>query len=115
MGKERKARHSIKGLPHNWFFPTTRYRGSKRKILPWIWTKVKDLSFDNVLDLFGGTGLVSLLFKRMGKEVIYNDYLYYNYLSAVALIQNNSIKFTEEDLNFILSDHDHVKSDNFIA
>jgi adenine-specific DNA-methyltransferase len=56
-------------------FPTTRYRGSKRKILPWIYNNLSGLEYESVSDLFGGTGSVSYLFKRMGKKVIYNDHL----------------------------------------
>ena len=33
-------------------FPTTRYQGSKRKILPWIYKNLKDLEFDTALDAF---------------------------------------------------------------
>lgn len=54
-------------------FPTTRFYGSKRKILPWIYDKIKTLQFNNVLDGFGGTGSVSLLFKAMNKDVTYHD------------------------------------------
>lgn len=49
--------------------PTTRYQGSKRKILPWIYECIKDIEFNTVLDAFGGSGMVSCLFKRMGKIV----------------------------------------------
>jgi len=48
--------------------PTTRYQGSKRKILPWIYDCIKDIEFNTVLDAFGGSGVVSCLFKRMGKR-----------------------------------------------
>jgi adenine-specific DNA-methyltransferase len=105
----------IKGLPQDWLFPTTRYRGSKRKILPWVWANVKTLPFENVLDLFGGTGVVSLLFKRMGKQVTYNDYLQYNYLSAIALLENNDTRLTDEDLAFIFSNRSNTPNPNFIA
>jgi hypothetical protein len=44
-------------------FPTTRYQGSKRKILPWISDCIKDIEFDTVLDAFGGSGMVSYLLK----------------------------------------------------
>ena len=108
-------RLTIKGLPEQWMFPTTRYRGSKRKILPWIWNALKDIVFDSALDLFGGTGVVSSLFKRMGKEVTYNDYLHYNYLSAVALIENRNTVLTDEDLDFIISEHPRISYDSFVA
>lgn len=104
---------SINGLSSEWLFPTTRYRGSKRKILPWIWDKVKDLPFENALDLFGGTTVVSLLFKRMGKQVTYNDYSYYNYLAGVAFIENREIKLDDDDLEFIVSPKNG--SSNFIS
>jgi adenine-specific DNA-methyltransferase len=115
MPNEIKGIRSIEGLPPNWFIPTTRYRGSKRKILPWIWENIRDLPFDNALDLFGGTGTVSILLKRMGKKVTCNDYLQYNYLSAIAFVENSDTKLTDEDLNFIRSGHDNGASSSFIA
>jgi adenine-specific DNA-methyltransferase len=74
-------------------FPTTRYRGSKRKILPWICDNLSCLEYESVLDLFGGTGSVSYLFKRMGKKVIYNDHLHFNHLIGKALIENDTVQF----------------------
>lgn len=82
--------------------PSTRYQGSKRKILPWMYGKLKDLKFETVLDGFGGTGSVSYLFKLMGKEVTFNDILLSNYQTAIALIENNSIKLTQDDIDFLL-------------
>jgi len=111
----RRTKLSVKSLPQNWYFPTTRYRGSKRKMLPFIWKCTRDLTFDSVLDLFGGTGIVSMLFKRMGKQVTYNDYLQYNYLAAVALIENSDTKLTDEDLTFILSADNDIQVADFIS
>ncbi|PJC49438.1 hypothetical protein CO033_01515 [Candidatus Nomurabacteria bacterium CG_4_9_14_0_2_um_filter_32_10] len=34
-------------------FPSTRYQGSKNKILDWISYSTKDLNFNTVLDAFG--------------------------------------------------------------
>jgi adenine-specific DNA-methyltransferase len=61
-------------------FPTTRYQGSKRKILPWIYSLLKDVQFENVIDVFGGSAAVSYLFKCMNKTVTYNDCLTFNYI-----------------------------------
>lgn len=83
-------------------FPTTRYQGSKRKILPWIHKNVKDLQFNTVLDACGGTGSVSYLFKKMGKQVTYNDKLRFNYIIGKALIQNQNVSFLEEDYQNLL-------------
>lgn len=95
-------------------YPTTRYQGSKRKILPWIRKCVTDLEFEKVLDLFGGTGSVSYLFKKMGKTVTYNDYLHFNYLSGVALVENSQFRLEPEDINFILTDIEGVKYPQFV-
>ncbi len=43
--------------------PTTRYQGSKSKIVEWIWEAVKKINFKSVLDAFGGTGIVGYFLK----------------------------------------------------
>lgn len=58
--------------------PVTRYYGSKRKLLTWIHEVTSTLAFNSVLDLFGGTASVSLLFKAMSKNVTYHDGLAFN-------------------------------------
>lgn len=83
--------------------PTTRYQGSKRKILPWLYKNFKNLKFETVLDGFGGTGSVSYLFKLMGKKVTFNDILSSNYQVGVALIANDKVKLDKEDLEFLLN------------
>ena len=77
--------------------PSTRYQGSKRKILPWIHSVLTDLEFDSVLDAFGGSGSVSYLFKKMGKSVTYNDKLKFNFFTGKALIENQFVQFTDDD------------------
>lgn len=67
-------------------FPKTRYYGSKRRLLDWIYHALKDLPFNSVLDGFGGTASVSLLFKMMGKEVTFHDGLLCNTIIAHALL-----------------------------
>lgn len=70
------------------FFPTTRYYGSKKRLVSWIKSAVEDLEFDTVLDVFGGTATVSLLFKSLGKMVTYNDILKSSGLQATSLLSN---------------------------
>lgn len=79
-------------------FPVTRYQGSKRKIVSWIHENIKDIKFQTALDGFGGSSTVSYLFKRMGKDVTYNDKLRFNFLIGKALIENHSVKFLDDDL-----------------
>ncbi len=84
-------------------YPTTRYQGSKRKILPWIYENLKDIRFNTVLDGCGGTASVSYLFKKMNKSVTYNDNLKFNHIIGKALIENHTEKFTDEDINNLIN------------
>ena len=59
-------------------FPSTRYTGSKRKLLSWIYSHIGAIPFGSALDAFGGSGSVSLLFKAMRKRVTYHDRLRFN-------------------------------------
>lgn len=82
--------------------PSTRYQGSKAKLVNWIWDCTRHLDFDNVLDIFGGTGVVGYMYKRKGKAVYYNDYLTSNYLIGLSLIENNTTRLTNGDIKQIL-------------
>lgn len=82
--------------------PSTRYQGSKRRILPWIYENFRELKFNTVLDGFGGTASVSYLFKLMGKEVTFNDVLLSNYQTGIALIENDSVTLNLDDVKFLL-------------
>jgi adenine-specific DNA-methyltransferase len=84
-------------------FPTTRYQGSKRKILPWIYDNLKKLKFNTVLDGCGGSASVSYLLKRMNKSVTYNDNLKFNHTIGKALIENHTEIFTNEDVENLLN------------
>lgn len=88
--------------PQDFQYPTTRYSGSKRRFLEWIWEHVEDLQFHSVLDVFGGTGSVGLLFKRYGKQVLYNDLLRFNQIIGTAIIENDTVKVTPDDVNAVL-------------
>lgn len=87
----------------NWKFPSTRYQGSKRKLISWIYEQIGDIQFDSALDLFGGTGVVSYLLKNMGKNVTYNDYLKFNHYIGLALIENSFLTLSSEDVEFLLN------------
>jgi adenine-specific DNA methylase len=94
--------------------PTTRYQGSKRKITNWIGDCTKDLKFDTFLEGMGGSGVVSFYEKQLGKEVTYNDLLKHNYVIGKALIENNSIILTDEDITFLLQKHENIEYPSFI-
>lgn len=95
-------------------FPSTRYQGSKQKFVNWIWHCLEDVSFNSVLDAFGGTGSVSYKMKMEGKSVTYNDILSFNYIIGKALIENNNVILNDEDIDNILAVHNGVSYPNFI-
>ncbi len=100
--------------PFNYPFPTTRYQGSKRKLVNWIWEQVRHLEFTTVLDVFGGTGVVSHLFKNAGKHVTYNDIMAFNCEIGRALIENRDVVLTPDEVDQLLTFRDDVHYPDFI-
>lgn len=86
--------------------PSTRYQGSKRRILPWMYKKLRSLDFQTVLDGFGGAGSVSYMFKLMNKNVTFNDLLSSNHQTGIAFVENDSVKLDGSDLEFLLHEND---------
>ncbi|MDP3029708.1 MAG: DNA adenine methylase [Deltaproteobacteria bacterium] len=94
--------------------PSTRYQGSKYKILKWIDYYTKELKFDSALDAFGGTGCAGYMFKKNGKQVFYNDSLKFNYYVGLAIIENSKIVLNDDDVDFILNKQTKIKYPTFI-
>jgi len=84
-------------------FPSTRYMGSKEKLLPYINSVVKEIDFNSVLDLFSGSGVVSYFFKTLGKQVFSNDYMKFSSEFAKATVENDKVTLTKHDLNLLLN------------
>lgn len=94
--------------------PSTRYQGSKYKIIKWIDYYTKDLKFNSVLDAFGGTGCVGYMFKKNGKQVFYNDSLKFNYYVGLALIENSRTTLEKNDIDAILKKNSEIEYPTFI-
>ncbi len=95
--------------------PSTRYQGSKAKLMPWIGEIVRTLPFDTVLDAFGGTGVVSYWLKQEGKEVTYNDILRFNYLIGSALVENDSVTWNDSEVEALMQPRSDRLYRSFIA
>jgi len=100
--------------------PVTRYYGSKRKLVEKIWMVLEDrnIQFQSVLDLFGGTGILSYYMQRMGKQVFYNDIFLFNCQIAKALMDTPIGSWTEADALLILHEktgkkYHHIIEKNF--
>lgn len=79
--------------------PVTRYYGSKRKLVERIWNEIENLglTFDSVLDLFGGTAIFSYYSKVKGKKVTYNDIFSFNTAIGKKLIQETSNELSYDE------------------
>jgi adenine-specific DNA methylase len=95
-------------------FPTTRYQGSKAKLVDWIWSRLADLDFTTCLDAFGGTGAVAYRLKQAGKRVTYNDALRFNYYVGLALIENSQIRLKPAEVDWLLQREPEVSYPRFI-
>ncbi len=95
-------------------FPSTRFQGSKLKIVDWIWEAIKDLKFHTALDAFGGTGCVGYMLKEKGKKATCNDILKFNWHIGLALIENDRVKLTDSDVDFLLTRHKEITYPTFV-
>lgn len=86
---------------------STRYIGSKVKLLPWIWAECepvfKDLNVHTVFDAFAGTGVVGYMFKQKGFKIMSNDFLDFNYYLNKGLVENNGTTLSPEEIEFLLN------------
>lgn len=93
-------------------YPPTRFMGSKSKLLGNIWSVASNFTFDSVLDLFSGSGIVSYMFKSQGKHVISNDYMAMSALFAKAMIENShTILLLDEAQELLIP---RYESDHFV-
>ncbi len=95
-------------------FPSTRYQGSKAKLVDWIWEQIADLDFATCLDAFGGTGVIAYRLKQEGKAVTYNDLLRFNYYFGLALIENAGVRLSSADLDWLLQRHPDMVYPRFV-
>ena len=95
-------------------FPSTRYQGSKSKLVDWIWEQIADIDFSTCLDAFGGTGTVAYKLKQIGKHVTYNDLLRFNYYFGKALVENSSIHLNPNETDWLLQRHSDITYPSFV-
>ena len=95
-------------------FPSTRYQGSKAKLVDWIWDQIADLDFVTCLDAFGGTASVAYRLKKEGKRVTYNDVMRFNHYVGLALIENRQVRLTPEEVDWVLRRHPQVEYPHFV-
>ena len=82
----------------------TNYIGSKQKLVDWIWKHTPE-DVGSVIDAFSGSGVVAYMYKTKGLRVSANDRLHYCYHAARAIIENNTARIDQEELNALLADN----------
>jgi adenine-specific DNA-methyltransferase len=83
----------------NRHFPSTRYQGSKRKLLPKLEEIFRNINFTTVLDLYSGSGSVSYLLRSLDKKVTANDYLLYNSITAKVFLTQYTLNEIESAIH----------------
>lgn len=93
-------------------YPSTRYMGSKAKLLSEIWGVASQFNFDRAVDLFAGSGVVGYMFKSQGKAVVSNDYMSFSNVFGKAMLENNSETLSANEAQELLLPK--AKSDQFV-
>ncbi len=81
----------------------TNYIGSKQKLVDWIWKHTPD-GVSSVLDAFSGSSVVAYMYKTKGLAVVANDRLRFCHHAARAIIENKSVRLSDEDLEALVAD-----------
>jgi len=89
----------------------TNFIGSKQKLVDWIWVHTPD-GVKSVLDTFSGSAVVGYMYKTKGLRVLANDRLRYCYHIARAIIENNSVTLSDEEIEALLKSN--AKAGDFV-
>lgn len=97
-----KSRFNLRLVPEpipaqTLLYPSTRYMGSKNKLLSEIWAVASQFQFESAIDLFSGSGIVGYMLKSHGKAVVSNDYMAMSSMFAKAMIENNDITLSPDE------------------
>ncbi|MDP1774698.1 MAG: Dam family site-specific DNA-(adenine-N6)-methyltransferase [Methylobacter sp.] len=98
--------------PQAQLYPSTRYMGSKNKLLTEIWAVASQFEFETAIDLFSGSGIVGYMFKSHGKAVVSNDYMAMSATFTKAMIENNTITLSQAEALALLEPTNKV--DRFV-
>ena len=86
--------------------PEPQYLGAKYKLLNWIGQFIPP-HIKVGLDAFAGTQSVAYLLKQLGLKVITNDFLSFNHQIGLAIIENNGVTLTNEDVALLFELNAH--------
>jgi len=83
------------------------YVGNKRKLICEIIKTIDKygINYETVLDLFTGSGYVSIAMQLLGKNVICNDILVSSHFNTLATIINRSVELTKKEKDYLLNNN----------
>ena len=79
----------------------TNYIGSKQKLVDWIWKATPETA-KSVVDAFSGSSVVGYMYKSKGLAVHSNDRLRYCFHIARAIVENDSVTLSDEEIESLL-------------
>lgn len=82
----------------------TNYIGSKQKLIEWIWRHTPDEA-ETVVDAFSGSSVVGYMYKLKGLSVHSNDRLHYCYHASRAIVENDMVTLSDDELDELLADN----------
>jgi len=94
-------------------YPSTRFMGSKQKLLNKIWEVSSRFDFNKAFDLFSGSGIVGYMYKAQGKEVLSNDYMHMSATFTKAMVENKNTVLTSEEVANLL--YEGINIDKYVS
>lgn len=82
----------------------THYIGSKQKMFDSIWKHTPE-GVGSAVDAFSGSAVVAYMYKTKGLRVPANDRLRYCHHAARAIVENDKVRLSNEDLEALLADN----------
>lgn len=78
------------------------WTGNKRKMVIELFQSFEVISpgYDSILDLFAGSGMVSMAAKLLGRRALSNDLMTFSYFSLRAFVENNE-PLSDEERDFL--------------
>ena len=84
-------------------FPSTRFMGSKERLLEPLWRAIGQFAPRRVLDLCSGSGVVSYMLKAQGCHVVSNDQMTMATTIAEAVIANSTECLIDDEIHEVAS------------
>lgn len=79
----------------------TNFIGSKQRLVDWIWSNTPE-DVKSVFDAFSGSSVVGYMYKTKGLRVLSNDALEYCHHIARAIIENNDVRLSGDEIEALL-------------